>query len=253
MKQLVIVFLFSPFLCIAQNVTNFYTTQVVTNGFVVSTAPSGGGGATPVLIASTNAALATDGGAMPAIDTTGANLVVVNVAWYPGSTPTITVTKSVGSITLTPLTGVVSGNTKNQLFYYSGSNVGSGDVITVTGTSIFCSAQVVAFSNVTGFDTGKENGTASGAVQTWATGSVTPSQNNALLIAGASEDAGGATITITNIDSSFFLVESNLSSGTVQDGAIAYKIISNGAAQNPTWTANAFGQTAVGVIASFKY
>jgi hypothetical protein len=200
-------------------------------------------------IVSTDAALGANGGALPTIDTTGANLIVVSVAWFPAGTFTdITDNKS---NTYLELPAVDDTATRQRLFYCIGATTGSGHVVTVNATGVYCSAQLVAFSNISAIDSGITNANVSGAGTTVQPGSVTPSQDKAVLVAGVTFEGVGRVI--ESVDSGWTLAEATTQAAEAQGGAIAYKILTSAAANNPTFTGNGSASAAAGTIASFKY
>lgn len=118
-----------------------------------------------------------------AIDTTGANLIVLVVADYTlGSTPT----DSKGN-TYTPRTGRTTPNTNGSVRIWDCLNpiVGTGHTFTVSGGTQYPSVNVLAFSGAhatAAFD--HENGAAGAALTSLGSGSITPSGPAALVIFG---------------------------------------------------------------------
>src|SRR6516164_6555384 len=97
--------------------------------------------------------LGTDGGTSPAIDTTGATLLVISVGYYAAATKTVSDSYS---NTWTPLTAQEnSGDDGNRLWYALNPVVGTGHTFTITGSGVYLSACIAAFrgvANVTPFD-----------------------------------------------------------------------------------------------------
>ena len=91
------------------------------------------------LVASTTLA-GTNGGTSSAVDTTGANLLVLSAAYFS----TITVSDSKGN-TWVPLTVRGSGPI-HQLFFVASPVVGTGHTFTVTGTGIYVGVVVHAYN-----------------------------------------------------------------------------------------------------------
>jgi hypothetical protein len=124
-----------------------------------------------------------------AIDTSGANFLVLAVSGI--ATVTFTVTDSKGN-TWVPRTAYVAGAiVQVQVFYATNTpTVGSGHTFTVTkdsGPSFFPAGAVAAFSGAHAtapFD--QENGSSGNGVSFVSTGNVTPTQDNELIIAAAS-------------------------------------------------------------------
>lgn len=212
------------------------------------------GGGPPSLIASANNG---SGGAdsitSDSVDTTGANLIVVSVGWYTGSTSSGTLTDSKGNTwtALTPQSNNGGTPIKNQLYYCYAPTVGSGHTFTWSGTFTFPAISVVAFDNIAASPFDGENGGNNGgsAGSTVQTGSLTPSQANSLVITGlAHETNSGGSV---SINGSFTIAASNPYGG--QEGnAIAYLILTSATAQNPTWDITN-SSTLAATIAAFKY
>lgn len=172
----------------------------------------------------------------PDIDTTGATFIGVNVGAFGQGTRTFTFADNKGN-TYTPLT-IRNGpvETSTNVSYALNPTVGPGHHFTFTattcgGSQVFASGEVVAirFSVTPTFD--KQNGGSASALTTQ-TGSVTPTNNNSLLLTGMTTNAVGGT---ASIDSGFTIsgqVPNTVSEGT----ALAWKILGTAAATNPTWT-----------------
>jgi len=185
------------------------------------------------------------------ITTTGANLIIIGVASY--SVNTIETVSDSKSNTWTRLTIYTEGTgggagARHTLYYCLAPTVGTGHTFTASGTTIFPSINVVAFSGakVTAvFDV--ENGAAGFVYQP---GSVTPSQNNSLIVTGIHSWQSS----IPNTINSGFTVSTtqNYIGGQRFGAGLAYLIQSTAAAVNPTWTSNnPTAHDAVG-IAVFK-
>lgn len=166
------------------------------------------------------------------IDTTGADFLFLLVACDAGANPTVSDNKG---NTWTALTSYVNGaNIRIRPYYCIPSSVGSGHTFIATGSFVYASVLVEAFSGVkqtSPLDV--ENG-ASGFASTLQPGSVTPSENNELLISCLGINSSGTPI---SINSSFNKTdELNFVGGTNYGGALAYKIQTTASAENPTWT-----------------
>lgn len=180
------------------------------------------------------------------VDTTGCNLLVVNAAWFNPSAP-VTLTDSKGN-TWVPLTAALANNSNSQLFYTINPTVGSGHTFTFSAS--FSSICVTGFSGVktsSPFDVENGHGDASGAT-TEAPGSITPSENNELVVSGLDTGLGGQPYTI---DSGFTISCQDDGGGVNFPGALAFIIQTSAGAVNPTWTLTGSTQAAA-TIASFK-
>jgi hypothetical protein len=185
-----------------------------------------------------------------AIDTTGANLIVVSVGFYNGTSPTPTLTDS-KSNTWSGLTARVGGSITNRLFYCFGGTVGSGHTFTLSDASIFPGMCVAAFSGSVSSPIDQENGAGSASGSTQAPGSVTPSENNELIIAGLGHDDNSAGA--VSINGGFTAITSAWLTGNAEGCGLAYLIQTTATAANPTWdVTNSAAAGIAASIATFK-
>lgn len=160
-----------------------------------------------------------------AINTTGADLIVIAVATFGG----LIDPSDNKSNTYTALTGQGGGGGYGvQLFYLHAPTVGSGHTFSVSASS-FQAICVIALSGSAASPFDQESGSA-GSVQP---GSITPAEDNEILITClTTSDAGAQTI-----DGGF------TTDGTYQAGstgnnvglAVAYLIQTTATAKNPSW------------------
>ena len=184
-----------------------------------------------------------NGGTTAGIDTTGANLITVVVPSYSGTAaPTLSDSKS---NTYTGLTEQVVIDNRLRMFYVLSPTVGGSHTFTVAGTDSFSSCIVAAWSGAAAFD--QQNGATAAGVSSLATGSVTPSENNELLVYGAMiNDVGDITaVDIGTLLDHFAGVDSvNFGCG------FGYQIQTTATARNPSFTGSGtFNMNAV--IATF--
>lgn len=202
------------------------------------------------LVVSTKVTPAGDsGGTSPAVDTTGANLIVVGVASGSGTTPTVTDSNSNTYTGLSTYTGTYNFS---RLFYCLNPTVGSGHTFTLGGGALNQTCSIAAYSGVKtsgAFD--QQNGvfqnTSGTTVQT---GSITPTANGSLVITTLGvAGAAGATDSIN----SSLTVEQQLtfSSGNYYGNGLADYIQPTAGAINPTWTVSSAPLGLTGAIASF--
>lgn len=176
-----------------------------------------------------------------AIDTTGANLIVINVSG--GVTPTDSKSNTWTSLTAT---------TNSQLWYCYNPTVGSGHTFAANGASSFASISVAAFSGsaASPFDV-QHGGTGSTGTASLNIGNITPSQDNELLVMGLGNFApvGGSTA----IDVGAVLQSANFNSGVSYGNALAYQIQTTATLRSPNWSwaTNTAGATS-SVEATFK-
>lgn len=170
-----------------------------------------------------------------AIDTSGSTLLVMQIA----SGAAISAPSDNMSNSWTPLTEQTSGvDVRGRLYYVDSPTVGAGHTFSHTGSAP--AIAVLACTGTTLYD-GNENASTSstGTVQP---GSVTPSQNNAVLITGYAGDGSSVSL-----DGGFTEVQDIAVSGPNWAVGLAYKIQTSAGAENPTWTPvdpQGFGTTA---------
>jgi hypothetical protein len=184
-----------------------------------------------------------------AIDTTGATLIVINLATALAASGTISDSKG---NTWTALTQVVDDFADRwaQLYYCESPTVGSGHTFSVSGSATFPSLGVAAFSGTaasSSFDV--QNHATNGFSSSVTTGSVTPSVANELVIAAMSYDDNASTPTI---GSSFTITDTTVPTGFGTTGqGLAYLVETTATAQNPTWSWTN-GSRTIGIAATFK-
>lgn len=208
------------------------------------------------LIASTK--VTGTGQTSPAIDTTGATLLVFTVNWFQGSPATRTVSvsdnKSNTWVKFAEYSATASAPACT-IFYATNvsGKVGPGHTFTPTGTSGVAEASFIyAFSGVhpTAPQDQQSTGTStSSTVTSIQPGSVTPTENDEVLVADLGEDGA---ITNLAIDSSFIGLQTiAYQAGSNEGGGAAYKIQTAAGAENPTWSWTT-ARKAVTAIATFK-
>lgn len=176
-----------------------------------------------------------NGGTTGSLDTSGMSLLVAVVGSYSDvAAPTLSDSKA---NTWTAKTASINVDAGRVVIHYAyNPTVGTGHTFTLTGTGVYAALAVCAFSGVLVTDPfDVENGAITGAATSLATGSITPSQNDALLIAGLNQTddvAAGLSINL-----SYTIVEAQAAVGGVNYGtALAYLIQTTAGASNPTWS-----------------
>ena len=188
-----------------------------------------------------------------AINTTGASLLIVVASNF--SSDLYSPTDSKGN-TYTSLTRVASVGNTARIWYCANPTVGSGHTFTLTRVNDLafgisgCAAAFSGVATTSPFDV--ENGTATYGAS-GVTGSVTPSNDNELILAGVGFWTGG-TPAVMSINSSMSItdqvVDSNANS--TSGSALAYFVQGTAAAINPTWTSTVNPTVLNAFIASFK-
>ncbi len=194
-----------------------------------------------------------NGGTSGSIDTSGANFLVVSVGSYSGGDTTITDSKSNNWTQLTPQDETQVSLVRSRIWYAKNAIVGSGHTFSDAVASSFPSFCVAAFSGVdTSSPFDQQNGAHdAGGVSTTgiSTGSVTPTSDNQLIIAGL---AVGSSTATPAIDGGFTRLDFvNFSASTYYGSALAYLIQTSAAAANPFWDTDVTN-TKAATIATFK-
>lgn len=201
------------------------------------------------LIVTASVAPGSPGGTTVAVDTTGATLLVWSVGWLNSATLT-TPTDNKGNTWL-PLTKRGPGQFAAHRFWYATNPiVGAGHTFTAGGTGTYAAQIVHAFAGTdlgAPFDVESGNTVGAGSASV-ASGSVTPSMNGCVIVAGYScmtnpgntAEALAPTMTMAAI-------------GTAAAGrtVTGHLIQTTAAAINPTWSWTGTAGVAVGT-AVFK-
>lgn len=191
-----------------------------------------------------------DGFTTGSFDTTGADLIVINLGQGNSVTNGV-ITDSKGN-TWTPLNQPATGGKSTRLVYAWNATVGSGHTFTVSGTDNFPALSISWWSGSQTASDPFDQQTAGGTVpfsNTVQPGSVTPGTDNQVVITGLSGDANTAAPTI---NLGFTVIGTVLDNNAGhQNSALAYEIQTTATARNPTWTAPATGSWAA-AIATFK-
>lgn len=187
---------------------------------------------------------------VPAINSTGANLLTFEVADYQvGAVGTVSDSKG-NTWALCGVAWTISGGaapSRVAIFHAKNATVGSGHTATYSGTGIYPAASLAAWS---GADTtapcDQSTGTSSAATSSLATGTITPLATGELWVSATSMP--GSMIAPTTGT----LLNTVAGVGGVNFGvAVSYKIQTTIATEQETWTYPGTPEVAV-VIASFK-
>ena len=186
------------------------------------------------IIAHTQGAMVTKG-TTPAIDTSGADLLVVNTTQYADSSKAALT--DFYSNTWTPLNVVSGPGAYERLYYVRGGTVGPGHTFTwgpTDGSSFYGAIQVAAFRGSPPSPLQSQNGFEAQSVTSIKPGAVVPSQGGALIVCGIQNADGISTLAI---DSGFTIADRTLpQSGITSGGALAYLFQSAAVPVNPQWT-----------------
>jgi len=186
--------------------------------------------------------------ATSAVNTTGANLIVIAIAKSMGAA--LTVRDSKGN-TWTLIASADEYYLTVALYYCVNPTVGPGHIFYGDGTSIYADIFVQAWSgaNSSPLDVETTNVTA-GTSSSLATGSVLPSVDNELVVAALA--TGSGPYFTYSIDSGFSISDQNDAVLNVSyGGGLASLVQTTKGAVNPTWSWGSNTHSAV-AIASFK-
>jgi hypothetical protein len=169
-----------------------------------------------------------------AVDTTGATLIVASVSDHPANSGTIS-----DSQTLTWTTSLSSANATGsevKLFFAVATSTNASHTFTYSGASTFPAICVIAFAgtHATTPYTGQES-TATAASNSVQPGSLTPSEDNCVVVSGLSfNDNAGQTFSISG---GWTIAGQVAYSGGQHFGVgLGYSIQTTATASNPTWS-----------------
>lgn len=172
------------------------------------------------------------GGTTPAIDTTGATLLVVAAAWTTATIATPAISDSKGNVWWSLLRDQTNSQCSIAIWVALAPIVGAGHTFTFTGST--SSACVAAFSGADAIPLAapfQHAGVASGT--SLQPGSITPPAANSLLITALANRVN----TTYAVNSGYTITNQHNFVAAGQVGvALAYLIETTPTAQNPTWS-----------------
>lgn len=183
-------------------------------------------------------------------DSTGADLLVVWMAYYTGGgTPTLSDSKS----NTWNLTTARIGNSAGGKFgyIYTGATFGTSHTLTATGTGVYpviCASWFSgSLTSATPFEAESAGGTIpSGVAQTLQPGSLTPSADNFLMVTGIGTNPKPDSAVYTIGDSFTISNQKPAVGGQSIAGALAHQIQTTATARNPTWSWTVAGDANAG-------
>ena len=181
-----------------------------------------------------------------AIDTTGANLLIIGLATYAGSVTTVSDSKG---NTWTALTQYGTSDSTVRLYYAENPTVGTGHTFSADEGAKYPAISVLAVKGAaTSSVADQQNGGTVVISTTVQPGSVTPTEDNELVVTITCGYSGAPSA----IDGGFALSSSvDYHSGQSMAGGLAYLIQGAAAATNPTWTWDA-SSVIIASIATFR-
>jgi len=198
------------------------------------------------LVASTSKGSSDSGASVTtdAVDTSGANLIVISATTFGSGA--ITPTDSKGN-TWTALTSHNQGSYFSRFYYCASPTVGTGHTFTLSGVGSYPVLSAMAFSGALGASPAdQENGAGTASGTSLATGSITPSEDNCVVVAGISTDPGTG-----HAMSGYTVAQSDWVNSEHIGGGISYLVQTTAAAANPSWSWTG-ASAGVASIASFK-
>ncbi len=186
------------------------------------------------LIAHTTVVGNKDGGTSAAIDTTGADLIVWTISHAVANNPGYSDNQS--NFYTQPGSAVRDGNNHGELEwrYKFNPTTSVSHTFTVSGTDSYPSCCVTAWSGSGSFLDGQSAGAGTASATSLQPGSITPSQDNCLVISGFC--TSGSLGDTGSIDSGFTLSDQIGAHATYFGDMCAYLIQGSAAAANPTFT-----------------
>ena len=181
------------------------------------------------------------------IDTTAANLIAVFVAAETGGSNR-TPSDSQGNTWTAIGSDLNDGGIAGRWWYKAAPTTNAAHTFSITGTGNFCSIWVVAVSGAAASPLDQSNGATALASTSLATGSITPTENDELILAAIAcqqNQSGGISVDAGMVE----LNEINAAPNG-ENGLSAYVIQASAAAINPTFAFSA--SDVVAQIVSFK-
>lgn len=181
----------------------------------------------------------------------GAKLLVAKVSRYSAASGYPTVPRKKGGGSFTALTPRTQSDVTTQIFYIINPTTSATDWVSIgdgsTGNYV---AMEVAVYSATGTVTFVAENGAAGTSSPLSTGSVTPSSNGSLIVAGIGTNATSNTHSI----GSSLTIEQQSAGGTgvSYSGAFADLVQTTAAAINPQWTSTGSPSMLAAVVAVFS-
>ncbi len=169
------------------------------------------------------------------INTTGATLLVVTISDYQAALAQAVPSDSKMNTWTSLTTYNADLSVRVTTSYVANPTVGTLHTFTATGSVAYPSICVASFSGVVSMSPLDQQHGQGGvaAATTLQPGSITPSQNNELVITGLAFDTSGTV----SIDSGFTITDqTDYMPGAAFGAALAYIVQTTAGAVNPTWT-----------------
>lgn len=174
-----------------------------------------------------------------AVSTTGANLSVIGILDYAGSTAVLPTDNQSNTYTLDATKTDGATFTRTRVYHVYNPTTNASVTASYSSTSSFVSLFFLNFSGAVSSpldQTANNQATSLGGAQTITAGSISTSATNECLITCINAYLENTT---PSIDNSYVMIESVNGAGGVNfGGGIAYKFVTLTITVNPTWTIN---------------
>lgn len=181
---------------------------------------------------------------------TGVNLLVALVTGSNATPPTFSDNQSNTWTALTQKNETGAGGGFSRIYYCYGPTVTSTQTFSVTGAGTFSSAITVGYSGSASSPFDQQNGTGQTIATSTPTGSVTPTQDNELIIYGS--EISGTGLDVSSVDVGSIVRHAAGDGATVYAICVAEQIQTTATTRNPTLTFNGTSVGSAAVIATFK-
>jgi hypothetical protein len=185
------------------------------------------------------------------IDTTGASLVVAFASWHPGVSEG-TMGDGPSNAYDTSLTMQTAGSSRGKLYFVANPTTSATHQFVYTTTDGFPSLYVLVFSGAHSSPyTSQESGATASAISV-EPGSLTPPEDNCLLVSGCAYTEATRTFSIPTPAGWTVAEQLTFSSGQYFGGGIGYQIQTSATASNPAWTLDSGSGSLAAAMAVFK-
>ncbi len=177
------------------------------------------------------------------IDTRTASLILIHYSWSTG-----VITPSDSKTNTQTALNTYTSNGSSQINYIVNPITDIAHTFSFVGINVFAVVCVQAWVGFSVFHT--QNGNLILSATTLATNSATPLSTGSLLVSGFHVENSTAAY---SIDSGFTISDQvAFSAGVNYGGAFAYKISTDGSAENPIWSCNGTGGRLANSLATFN-
>lgn len=183
------------------------------------------------LISQVEAHPGSGGGTSGSIDTSGASIIILAVAKYTSGAASVSDSKG---NTYSAQTEYTLNNERLRFYRCDSPVVGSSHTFTVTGTGIYPGFRAFAFSGSAASPADQLTG-ATGSGSSLSPGSITPSEDNCLLITASTVGNESPSEAVNSPFSSNSYVYTG-GFGVGEPLGVAYEIQTTATARNPTWS-----------------